>query len=204
MQQNPYQGKFIVFEGPDGSGQNTQSRFLGKYFQDKGYQVVLTEENTLESKAGQKIEEILEGKRKATLEELQLLFIQDRREHLKNLIIPCLEEGKIVISARYFLSTCAYAGISLAMEKFIDLQKDIILPDLTFVLDVPAEECLKRIKARGKKLQLFEKKDKLEKIRENYQQLAKRFENTYLINGELAKERVFEQIKKIVIEKLNL
>ncbi|MFH1841540.1 MAG: dTMP kinase, partial [Candidatus Nealsonbacteria bacterium] len=103
-------GKFIVFEGLDGSGQTTQANLLKDFLEEKGKEVVLTKEPTKNSEAGRRIREILDEKEKLDPIDLQRLFIQDRREHLDNLIIPSLKEGKTVISDRYFFSTIAFGA----------------------------------------------------------------------------------------------
>lgn len=195
---------FIVFEGLDGSGQSTQTKLLGRYLLKKGYQVVLTKEPTLDSQAGRKIREALDEKIKIESAKLQELFAQDRKEHLKNLIIPALKKGKIVISDRYFFSSFAYGSIDLDLEWLIKLNKNFLMPDLTFILATRPEICLERIKNRGEEIKLFEKKEKLEKVWQNYQLLSQRFKNIYFVDGEKSIREVFQQVKKILKAELNL
>jgi dTMP kinase len=204
MQKNPYPGKFIVFEGLDGSGQSTQTKLLGSFSEKKGYQVILTKEPTLDSRAGRRIREALDEKISIEPDELQQLFAQDRKEHLEKLIIPNLKKGKIVISDRYFFSSFAYGSIDLDLNWLIELNKDFILPDIIFFLEVRPEICLERIEKRGERIALFEKKEKLEKVWRNYKQVLDRFDNVYIINGEESIEEVFEQIKKIVTKELKI
>lgn len=198
---NPYPGKFIVFEGLDGSGQSTQAEKLYKFFRQTGRLVILTKEPTENSQAGRKIRKVLRKEIKVESDELQKLFAQDRKKHLKTLIKPALKEGKYVISDRYFLSTYAFGGIDLDIEWLINLNNDFILPDITFFLDVSPEICLKRIGRRGKRFEFFEKREKLTRIRKNYLSLAARFKGIHLINGELLKIRVFDQIIKVLATK---
>jgi dTMP kinase len=204
MKNNPYSGKFVVLEGLDGSGQSTQVKFLGDFLKEKGQAVVLTKEPTLSSQAGQKIRKVLDEKIKIEPAQLQKLFAQDRKEHLKNLIEPALKQEKIVISDRYFFSSFAFGALDLDLEWLIKLNNDFILPDMTFFLDVKPEICLARIEKRGEEIKLFEKKEKLAKVWQNYKLILNRFENTYIINGEKSIEEVFKQIKEKVINKLNL
>lgn len=203
MNFNKYPGNLIAFEGLDGSGQSTQANLLALFLRKKRYLVVLTKEPTLDSRAGEKIRKILDREIQVEPSELQQLFAQDRKEHLENLIIPNLKKGKIVISARYFLSSLAFGSPESDMEWLIKLNSDFILPDITFILDVPPEVCLERIRKRGKKRNLFEEKERMTQALENYRLLSKRFINTYWINGNLPEKEVFEQIKE-VIEKNNL
>jgi dTMP kinase len=202
MEKNPYPGKFIVIEGLDGSGQSTQAGLLRDFLLKKGYQVVLTKEPTLDSEAGKKIRQILDKKNRVKPSQLQILFAQDRKEHLKNVIIPALKKNKIVISDRYFFSSLAYGKAEgLDLDWLIKLNDEFLLPDLIFILKVSPEICLKRIEERnqGRERTLFEEKEKLEKVWQAYQVLPKRFKNVRVIEGEKSKKEVFSQIKKIVL-----
>ena len=200
MIRNPYSGKFIVIEGLDGSGQSTQAETLKVFLSEEGKEVVLTKEPTADSDAGKKIKEILREKNIISSWELQKLFVQDRKEHLSNLIMPSLKKGTIVISDRYFFSTFAY-GVSdgLNLDKLIEMNNDFLLPDLTFILKVSPEVCMERIEERGKGTELFEKREKLEKVWQTYEILPNKFKNVYMIDGEKTKGEVFSRIKEIVL-----
>lgn len=200
MIRNPYSGKFIVIEGLDGSGQSTQAETLKVFLSEEGKEVVLTKEPTADSDAGKKIKEILREKNIISPWELQKLFVQDRKEHLSNLILPSLKKGMIVISDRYFFSTFAY-GVSdgLDLDKLIEMNNDFLLPDLTFILKVSPEICMERIEERGKGTELFEKKEKLEKVWQTYEILPNKFKNVYMIDGEKTKGEVFSRIKEIAL-----
>lgn len=200
MKRNNYPGKFIVFEGLDGSGQSTQADLLRDFLIEKGLEVVLTKEPTLDSEAGKKIREILEKKAKTSPGDLQDLFVKDRGEHLENLIIPALKQGKFVISDRYIFSTLAYGTADgLDLNELIKLNDDFLLPDLTFILDVSAKICISRIEERGTGKTLFEKEAKLSKVSENYKLFPKMFDNVKIIDGEKSIEQVFEDIKKVIV-----
>ena len=203
MIKNPYSGKFIVIEGLDGSGQSTQVELLRDFLNKKGYQVILTKEPTPDSQAGKKIREILDKKAKTKPQKLQELFTRDRKEHLENLIISALKEGKMVISDRYFFSTFAYGAASgLDLDWLIKMNDDFLLPDLTFSLNVSPKVCIERIEKRGKRKTLFEKEKKLEKVWHIYKTLPNRFENVYMIEGEKTKKEVFSQIENIALSQI--
>lgn len=153
MKYNNYSGKFIVFEGLDGSGQSTQANLLRDFFIKNGFQVFLTKEPTLSSKAGKKIRKILDEKEKISPKKLQELFAQDRKEHLKKSIIPALKRGKIAISDRYFFSSFAYGRADgLNLDWLMKKNNRFLLPDLTFILKVRPLICVRRIEKeeRGK------------------------------------------------------
>ncbi len=203
MRKNSYPGKFIVFDGLDGSGQSTQVELLKNFLIKKGHQVVLTKEPTQDSEAGKKIRQVLDKKKIISPEELQELFTEDRKEHLKNVIIPALKENKIAISDRYFFSTFAY-GVSegLDLNWLIKLNDECLLPDLTFFLKVSPEVCVSRIEKRGISKTYFEEKEKLNKVWQIYEILTDHFKNINIINGEKSKEEVFFQINEIIFSQL--
>lgn len=204
MQKNSYAGKFIVFEGLDGSGQSTQAALLRDFLIKNDCGVLLTKEPTLDSEAGKKIKEILDKKTRVAPVQLQRLFTEDRKEHLKKVIIPALKKRKIVISDRYFFSTFTYGTADgLDLEWLIKINNDFLLPNLTFILKVSPKICIQRIEKRGKGIKLFEKKEKLEKVWGIYKILPTRFEDVHIIDGERPIEKVFKNIKELVHSELN-
>jgi dTMP kinase len=199
MIKNNYPGKFIVIEGLDGSGKSAQIELLVNFLKEKGKEVILRNEPTTDSEAGMKIRQILKGEIKAEPMERQKLFVQDRKEHLENKIIPALKEEKFVVVGRYVFSTVAYGySDGLNIDELIEMNKSFLLPDLTIVINVSPEECIKRIKRRGEVKELFEKKRKLIKVDEIYKKLPKMFKNIIMVNGEKSIPEVFKDIKKLV------
>ncbi|MDO8558907.1 MAG: dTMP kinase [bacterium] len=211
MIKNPYQGKFIAFEGLDGSGSTTQASKLRSFLNESQEKFVLgrpsahlTKEPT-NNIVGGLIRGQLTGDWKTQPECLQLLFSADRAHHLEKEIIPLLENGATVITDRYFLSTVAFGGLEVEdMEWLIEINKPFILPDITFLIKVSPKTCLERIKGDRFHIELFEKEESLARVWQNYEKLAKRFENVYIIDGERLVEEVFEEIKNLVHSKLNI
>lgn len=205
MLKNTNKGKFIVFEGLDGSGQSTQAKLSKDFLLEKDYKVILTKEPTMDSEAGRKIRKVLDKKLNISPKELQELFVQDRKEHLENTIIPALKQGKIVISDRYFFSSFAFGAVdNLDLEWLIEINNSFLFPDISFLLKIKPETCIKRIEERCLIKTLFERKEKLEKAWETYKVLPGRFENIYLIDGERSIDEIFKEIKEILSNKLNL
>jgi dTMP kinase len=196
-------GKFMVFEGIDGAGLTTQAELLEKYLKNKKYEVVLTKEPT-NNLIGGIIRAALKKEWITSNRTLQLLFSADRAHHLEKEIIPALENGKIVISDRYFISTIAYGMIELEKDWLKALNSKFLLPDIIFIIDVPVEVSIERIKASRFGFELFEEKKKLEKIRNNFLELSKEYKNCFVINGNRSIEEVHKEIVKIVEEKLKL
>ena len=192
---NPYPGRFIVFEGPDGSGTTTQANLLFKYLKRQGKKVYLTSEPT-HSLIGGLIESQISGDWQSSPECLQLLFTADRTHHLEKEIIPLLKKGIIVVCVRYILSTLAYGNLEIKDEKWLmEINKKFIWPNITFFLKVRPEICIRRIKKERFHKELFEKEEKLKKIFKNYLKFAKKFKNICVISGEKPIKEVFEEIK---------
>lgn len=201
MKKNPYPGKFMVFEGLDGSGTTTQIELLLEYFKKKK-KVHFTSEPT-HYLIGGLIKSWVSHDWQSTPECLQLLFTADRAYHLDKEIIPLLKKGVNVICDRYFLSALAYGSLEIKDKKWLfNLNKNFILPDITFLLKVRPAICIKRMRKERFSLTLFEEKGKLKKIWKNYEKFSREFKNIYIINGEKSIEEVFKEIKKIIKEKL--
>jgi dTMP kinase len=159
-------GTFIVLDGIDGTGKSTQARRLGDWFISQGREVVLSWEPT-DGPWGAKLRASASSGRLSPEDELQY-FLNDRRQHVEELIVPSLAAGKVVILDRYYFSTMAYQGargldpaeIRILNEQFAPV------PDFLFILDLDVDAALARIGARGDIANEFEKRESLERCRE--------------------------------------
>jgi|SRR3990167_3468251 len=197
IKRNQYPGLFIVFEGLDGSGSSSQAELLINNLKANGHKVFLTKEPT-NNIIGGLIRGQLTDVWKTGMECLQLLFAADRYHHIEREIIPALEDNRIVISDRYFFSTIAFGSLELDRDWLISLNEKIIYPDITFLIRVAPEECLKRIGQSRFRFELFEKRNKLKKVWRNYLWLKKKFPNVYLIEGNRSKEKIASEVLEIV------
>lgn len=211
MQKNPYQGKFIAFEGLDGSGQSTQASLLYNWLNRAPRRFVLGQPQAHLTKEptnniiGGLIRGQLTSDWKTRPECLQMLFAADRAHHLEKEIIPVLKQGATVITDRYAFSTIAYGASEIQDKQWlIEINKPFILPDLTLFIKVSPRICLERIRKNRFHLELFEKEQSLIRVWQNYEGLARQFENTHIIDGERPIEDVFGEVKKLVRSKLNL
>ncbi|WP_297480312.1 dTMP kinase, partial [Thermococcus sp.] len=184
-------GIFIVLEGIDGAGKSTQAKLLKLWFEEKGYEVVLTKEPT-DTPFGKLIRRlVLTGGREGIIDGAKisheaeaLLFAADRAEHVDKLIKPALESGKVVISDRYFYSSLAYQWArGLDLDWLIDLNRFAIRPDLVLLLDLPVKESMKRIRTRSIKSEFDKIVELQKKVRENYLKLAERFPEIKIVNA---------------------
>ena len=132
MKKSIYPGKFIVFEGLDGSGQSTQAQLLKDFLMKRGHKVHLTKEPT-SNLIGGLIRGQLTNEWKTSPECLQLLFAADRAHHLEKEIIPLLKKEVIVISDRYFFSTVAFGATEIKDKDWLlKINQKFLLPDIIF------------------------------------------------------------------------
>ncbi len=159
-------GLFIVIEGIDGTGKSTQARRLAEWFTAQGREVVLSREPTA-GPWGKKARESGGTGRLSPDEELQC-FLNDRRQHVEELIAPSLAAGKVVILDRYYFSTMAYQGLRGFYPAEIRRKNEEFapLPNLLLILDLDVDSALERISSRGDVANEFEKRDSLERCRE--------------------------------------
>ncbi|MCI9407910.1 MAG: dTMP kinase [Clostridia bacterium] len=143
-------GKFITFEGCEGSGKSTQLRLLSEYLDKHNIPYVLTREPGGSAIAEKIREIILDGKNTEMCDGCEaLLYAAARMQHLKDTVAPALESGKLVVCDRYVDSSLAYQGEArglgmeyvgainaLALEKY--------RPDLTVFLDIPPDKAFRR------------------------------------------------------------
>ena len=148
-------GKFITFEGPEGSGKSTQMEMLHSYLAEKGYDCVSTREPG-GTKIGELVREtVLDNKQKNLADRAELLLIlADRAQHTAEVILPALEQGKIVLCDRYNDSTMAYQGYGRGLDlvetrRMCSFSSFSLQPDLTFLLDIDVSVGLDRIRRRG-------------------------------------------------------
>ncbi len=202
---------FITFEGPEGSGKSTQIRLLQEFFTKKGYETLVTREPG-GTKPGDSIREVLISKSSGKLEAETELFLMlaQRCEHLRKVIKPALDSGKIVLCDRYFDSSVAYQGFGrgLGADKVRKTHEDFLgdfLPSLTILLQIPPSEGLKRANHGGTK-QLdrmeSEKIDFHEKVYNGYNLMSEKEPDRFVkINAVGDPESISKLIIKAVINK---
>ncbi|MEM1535688.1 MAG: dTMP kinase [Candidatus Pacearchaeota archaeon] len=191
---------FIVFDGIDGNGKTTQAMLLKEYLEKKGFKVLYASEPT-ESEYGKKIENLLRKKfaSKVSKEKWIELFTNDRKENEKR-IKAALDSGQIVICDRYVYSTLAY---QLEEQEWQSYASSFLKPDIAFILDLPVETALKRIKERckkdKKKRAYFEKAQLLRKVRKKFLKLPIFLNhNIKIIDSTRTIEEIFRDIKEEV------
>ena len=169
---NSERGKFIVFEGADGSGKSTQLKQLGKFLKERGIPVYTTREPT-DSPFGAMLRSCLTGRIETNEHTVAALFAADRLDHIFNSvngILKQLEEGVTVLCDRFYLSSLAYNGGMVAPEWVYALNEPAmraVRPDLTIFLDLSTEESFRRVARRGE-TERYETLERQRLIRERY------------------------------------
>ena len=205
---------FITFEGGEGCGKSTQARALYRRLSQLAIPTTLTHEPGVTSLGKQLSRWLKWGKTDISpLTEL-LLFNASRSQLVNEVIQPNLKEGKIVVCDRYADSTTAYQsygrGLDLEMVRAINnaaTQK--IKPDLTVLLDIPAEAGLTRKKA--KRRDRFEQEDIAfhQRVREGYLKLAADDRQRWLVvdatqSKEKIAETIWQRVSQLVSERSKL
>ena len=191
----------VNLEGIDGCGKSTQSKLLLEKLEGEGEKVIILKEPT-KRPHGQKLWDVLHGKRKATNEEILELFVLDRIQHVEEKIQPALDDGTVILMDRYYYSSMAYqvaGGIDVEeiREKHVFAPK----PDVVLIFDLPVSVALERVKGHSDADE-FEKEEHLEKVREAYLDL----ENDPLVrivDATRTPEEIFGNVWRLVSEVRN-
>lgn len=203
-------GTFITFEGIDGSGKSTQLRLLANFLRSQGSDVLVTREPGGTPVGLRLRAALLDGQEEVDpLTEL-LVFAADRAQHVRRVLRPGLEAGRIVLSDRYADATKAYQGAGRGfspelISEIVQLATEGLTPDLTLLFDLSVAESSARTRRRSEGKQRGDRLDSEDvqfhtRVREAYLELARNeFERFRIIatNGSL--EETHERVKVIVV-----
>ncbi|MEY4779054.1 MAG: dTMP kinase [Pseudomonadota bacterium] len=194
-------GRFWSFEGIDGSGKSTQARRLAEVLRQAGHEVVLTREPGGSAGAEEIRRLVLEGAVDRWSAETEiLLFTAARRDHLEKTIRPALARGAVVITDRFADSTRMYQGISRGdLAQVVDDLHALMIgvePDLTFLIDLPAEVGLARAQSRAGAEMRFEDMGLAlqSKMRSGFLALAAQHPRFAVIDGTQSQDDLAAQI----------
>jgi len=209
------QGKFITFEGIDGSGKSTQLRMLAGTLRAHRVDFISTFEPG-DTPLGRRLREaFLETEETvAPIAEL-LLFAADRAQHVEFLIKPALAEGRIVISDRYADATFAYQGAGRGFDaetvnEVIELATGGLKPDLTIFFDITVELALERMIAhekgeRVKNRMDAETADFYTRVRDAYHGIAAREPQRFkIIDATGSVDETHDKVSRLITEFLDL
>lgn len=200
-------GLFITFEGADGCGKTTQLELLRDYLIKHGYEIVVTREPGAKG-LGEKVRDILlnyDGEVSDRCE--SFLFLADRAQNIDTIVVPAIEQGKIVLCDRHTDSTVAYQGYGRRLDiNQINMLNNIatknIKPDLTFVFDVDVKTSMQRV---------GNNKDRMEnagieffnRVRDGYLKIAEQEpDRVKIIDSTKAIEDIHEEVLKLFNDKI--
>jgi dTMP kinase len=199
-------GIFISFEGIEGTGKTIQSRLLCEHLMKKGYKVILTEEPG-GTRIGLKIRDLLlstENREITPVAEL-LLYNASRSQHIKEVILPAINDSSVVITDRFSDSTVAYQGFGRRIDLgYIDFIQRIVTeglkPDITLLLDLDVETGLMRNEGINKTDRLeLEDVEFHKRVRDGYLEIAaKEPERIKLIDASGSIEEIHSKVINIV------
>ena len=205
-------GKFIVFEGGEGSGKTTILEMIYDYLINKGIDCIKTREPG-GIKISESIREIILDTNNTNMDSKTeaLLYAAARRQHLVEKVIKSLDEGKVVLCDRFIFSSLAYQGYArgLGIEEIYNINKfaiDEYMPNLNILFDLDPKIGLARIsKSEDREVNRLdlEKLDFHYKVREGYTILSEKYKENFIkINAEESIEEVFENVKNIIEKNL--
>jgi len=204
-------GLFISLEGTEGSGKTTQVRLLARLLQKYRIPFLLTREP-----GGSKLSTHL---RRWILNRLDyrlepraelFLFLADRAQHVREVILPALEEGKVVLCDRYTDSTLAYQGggrgfdLNL-LETLNHTATGGLQPDLTILFDLPVQSGLRRAAGRGKGKDRMEREQKAfhERVRKVFLAVARKEKKRFIVlDSSRSKAEIYQAMVRSLIERL--
>jgi dTMP kinase len=186
-------GRFIVIEGADGAGKTTQAEKLADRMDAHR-----THEHT-DGRIGTKIDELIESD-SVSPETLAITFAADRSVHLEEEIVPRLEDGETVICERYYHSSFVYQPLMGVERAWVeDLNRYLLQPDLTVILDIDPTEAFQRMRGRKEDLNRFEQETFQERVVERYRGLSDQLdERIEIIDGSGPVDTVFSSLCDVV------
>jgi dTMP kinase len=203
-------GTFITFEGIDGSGKSTQLRLVSTFLKGLGCEALVTREPGGTTIGLRLRAALLDAQEEVDpLTEL-LVFAADRAQHVRRILRPALQAGRVVISDRYADATVAYQGAGRGfkadlVEEIVRLATEGLVPDLTLLFDLPVSESTNRTTRRSNvrnKLDRLdiEHRDFHERVRKAYLQIAAaQPERVKVIDSSGAVEDTQERLKSILV-----
>ncbi len=198
-------GKLIVFEGLDACGKSTQARLLARRLDEAGIDVVSTREPG-GTPIAESVRTVLLEKQHQELLPLSelLLFMVSRAQNTHEVILPALRAGTTVVASRYRLSSMSYQGYGRGLD--LDLIRQLneaatsgTLPDLTFLIDVPAEYTMRRKADRGDRIEVESIKFH-RRVRQGFLELTDRDPTVHVLDG----TRSIKEISAAVAQRLGL
>jgi dTMP kinase len=203
---------FITFEGSEGSGKSTQINMLAAYLRQRGYEVLVTREPG-GTHIGEQVRQCLHDvkNKEMTAAAEVLLYSASRSQLVREVIVPALENGVIVISDRYADSTMAYQGYGRQLD--LDALGTItyfatggLKPDLTILFDIDVEEGLSRRSIGGVEMNRMDLQEIAfyKRVRNGYMELVQQEpERWVIVDAGRPPDEIQNDVRRSVKAKLN-
>lgn len=198
LKKNPYPGLYIALEGIDGSGKTTQVEKLAEYYRSLGKKVTTTREPRKEGLIGDLVQKVLLGTEKVPSVSLQYLFSADRVINHEEVVLPALKKGEVVITDRCFWSAIVYGildrtggnydkndtDLLLITQSILSMYHQFTVPNYSIYLKIDLKTAMGRIKTKADEKEIYEDKNKLQKLITGYDFLQKKFKDEItVVNG---------------------
>lgn len=197
-------GLLVTFEGIEGSGKSTQIALTGRYLEERGYPCLVTREPG-GTPLGEEIRSFLLDKDDLRVDPVAELFLieADRAQHVAEVILPALEEGRMVLCDRFTDATVAYQGYGRGMDLAFIAEMNQratggLIPQCTIVLDCTVEKGMARAGGQDR----FERENHLfhQRVRDGYLRIARQEpQRVKMISGEGELEAIQEEIRKVLL-----
>lgn len=201
-------GTFVTFEGCEGSGKSTQLRLLAERLDGAGIKYIMTREPGGSEIAERIREIILDGKNTAMCDECEaLLYAAARVQHLKEVVIPALKEGTLVICDRYVDSSLAYQGVARGLgEEYVAEINSFALrecpPDLTIFLNIPPRSAFARKHGADKDDRIEQMGESFhEKVYRGYLSLIDKYPRICAVDCSGTKAQTSQKIWQLLVDK---
>jgi dTMP kinase len=197
-------GPFIVLEGLDGAGTTTQMALLQSWLERTYRRRVYTTHEPSNGPVGMLLRLAIRRRVALDAPALALLFAADRLDHLQSEVTGKLQKGIPVLCDRYYLSSFAYqwSGMPEDLEWLEGINAKARRPDLTILIDTPAEVCMERIRKARWETELFEEAERLQAVRANYLSivgvLLRKRERIEIVDGNRPSEAVHTDVCALV------
>ncbi len=204
MKWQKLKGQFIVLDGPDGAGKSTQVRLLGEHLEREGIEVLLLRDPG-GTEIGNKIRQILLDKSHEDMSVLceMLLFMASRAQLYYEKIAPALNGCVCVLCDRWISSTIAYQAVAgkVGTEQVLNIAREALertWPDLTIIIDLPADKGLKRAGANPDRMEM-KSLEYHNRVREAFLELVDQYNDMiYRVDGAESIEQVQQQILEVI------
>lgn len=206
-----YKGFLISIEGIDGSGKSTLARNLAQLLIEKNYDILLTKQPG-GTPLGLRLREILHSQKESVCDKTEfLLFAADRAQHFATVVLPALEQGKIVISDRMHDSSLAYQGFGRSLDHNLITTvnrwaMNNRMPNLTIYVKIDAATAFARLNTSRTELTRIEQEqfDFWERVIHGFQTIFSHQDNVVTLDGTKAPEVLAQTGIEIITTKLRL